>query len=383
MISDGMKQLFVVTFVLSHTLASFAGEHFVYFGTYTGAKSKGIYIARFDSTAGKLSEPELAVETKSPNFLALDPTGKFLYAAGEMNNTPEKRGAVSSFKRDPKTGRLTLLNQQLSGGNGPCHVSVDATGKTLLVANYGSGSIASLPIKVDGSLGAAAATIQHTGSSVNQKRQAGPHAHFIVPSPDNRFALTCDLGLDKVLIYPLDTAAAKLVTNNSSFANVAPGAGPRHLAFSRDGRFVYVINEMKLAITVFTYDAKTAAMTEVQTLSTLPADCVATEKDSCAQVVVHPMGKFVYGSNRGHDTIAVFSADANTGKLTLIQNEPTQGKTPRNFAIDPSGRWLLAENQNSDTVVVFAIDAASGTLKPTGQTITVGSPVCAVFVPAE
>ena len=378
-----MKHLLVVALLLSCVLDSLAGEHFVYFGTYTGAKSKGIYVSRFDADTGKLSEPELAVETKSPNFLALDPTGKFLYAAGEMNNTTEKRGAVSAFKRDTKTGKLTLLNQQLSGGNGPCHVSVDATGKTLLVANYGSGSIASFPVKTDGSIGEAATTIQHTGSSADPKRQAGPHAHFIVPSPDNRFALTCDLGLDKVLIYPFDAAAAKLATNNASFAALAPGAGPRHLAFSADGKFVYVINEMKLTVSVFTYDTKTAAMTEIQTLSTLPAECVASDKFSCAQIVVHPRGKFVYGSNRGHDSIAVFSADTKTGKLTLIQNESTQGKTPRNFAIDPSGRWLLAENQNSDSVVVFAIDIASGKLKPTGQTITVGSPVCAVFVPAE
>lgn len=378
-----MKQFLVVALLLSSRLASLAGEHFVYFGTYTGAKSKGIYASRFNTDTGKLSDPELAVETKSPNFLALDPTGKFLYAAGEMNDTPEKRGAVSAFKRDTKTSKLTLLNQQLSGGNGPCHVSVDATWKTLLVANYGSGSIASFPVKTDGSIGEAATTIQHNGSSADPKRQTLPHAHFIVPSPDNLFALTCDLGLDKVLIYPLAAASAKLAANNASFAAVAPGAGPRHLVFSPDGRFVYVINEMKLTVSVFTYNAKTAAMTEIQTLSTLPAERVATEKDSCAHIMVHPSGKFVYGSNRGHDSIAVFRADTMTGKLALIQNESSQGKTPRHFAIDPSGRWLLAENQNSDSVVVFAINNTNGKLKPTGQTITVGSPVCAVFVPAE
>ncbi len=378
-----MKQIFSIALLLSCTLASFASEHFVYFGTYTGAKSKGIYVSRFDSTTGKLSEPELAVGTKSPSFLALNPTGKFIYAAGEMSDTPDKRGGVSSFKRDPKTGKLALMNQQSSGGSGPCHLAVDASGKCLLVANYGSGSIASLPVKTDGSLGEAATTIQHTGASVNPKRQTGPHAHFIVPSPDNRFALTCDLGLDKILAYPLDSTAAKLATNNPSFATTAPGAGPRHLAFSTDGKFVYVINEMKLTITVFSYDSKTAAMTEVQTLSTLPADYAVTEKDSCAEIVVHPSGKFIYGSNRGHDSIAVYTVETKTGKLTLVQNESTQGKTPRHFAIDPSGRWLLAENQNSDSVVVFAIDAATGKLKPTGQTITVGSPVCAVFVACD
>ena len=383
MFTDLVNQILSIALLLSCTLASFASEHFVYFGTYTGAKSKGIYVSRFDSNTGKLSEPELAVETKNPSFLALNPTGEFLYAAGEISDTPDKRGAVSAFKRDTKNGKLVLLNQQASGGSGPCHVSVDASGKCLLVANYGSGSIASLPIQTGGKLCEAAMTIQHTGSSVNPTHQAGPHAHFIVPSPDNRFALTCDLGLDKVLVYPLDAAAAKLATNNPSFGTVAPGAGPRHLAFSTDGKFVYVINEMKLTITVFTYDAKTAAMTEVQTLSTLPVDYAATEKDSCAEIAVRPSGKFLYGSNRGHDSIAGFTVDAKTGKLTLVQNESTQGKTPRHFAIDPSGRWLLAENQNSDSVVVFAIDAVTGKLKPTGQTITVGLPVCAVFVPKE
>jgi 6-phosphogluconolactonase len=379
-----MKHFFSIALLLSCVFASFASEHFVYFGTYTGVKSKGIYVSRFDSATGKLSEPELAAETQNPSFLAVNPTGKFLYAVGEVNEMQGKRGgAVSAFAIDCKTGKLTALNQQASGGTGPCHVSVDTSGKCVLVANYGSGSIASFPVKTDGRLGEVATTLRHLGSSVNPTRQAGPHAHFIVPSPDNRFALTCDLGLDKVLVYSLDAAAAKLATNNPSFATIAPGAGPRHLAFSTDGKSVYVINEMKLTITVFTYDAKTAAMTEVQTLSTLPVDYAATEKDSCAEIAVHPSGKFVYGSNRGHDSITVFAVDTKTGKLTLAQNESTHGKTPRHFAIDPSGRWLLAENQNSDSVVVFAIDVATGKLKRTGQTIIVGSPVCAVFVPKE
>ena len=226
-----MKILFSIMLLLSCTLTSFGGEHFVYFGTYTGAKSKGIYVSRFDSATGKLSDPELAVETKSPNFLAVHPNGKFLYAVGEMNTTSGKRGSsVDAFAINGKTGKLTLLNQQSSKGGGPCHVSVDATGNCVMVANYGSGSIASLPVRADGSLGEAATTIQHSGSSVNPGRQSGPHAHVICPSPDNRFALTCDLGLDKVLVYQLDAAAAKLIPNNPPFASVAPGAGPRHEA---------------------------------------------------------------------------------------------------------------------------------------------------------
>jgi len=363
-------------------LVAASGESFkVYFGTYTGGKSQGIYVSDFDSTTGKLSDPALAAETRNPSFLAVGPGERFLYAVGEVNDTQGKRaGAVNAYAIEPKTGKLKFLNQQTSGGTGPCHVSVDATGKCALVANYGSGSIAALPIRGDGSLGEAASVIQHSGSSVNPKRQAGPHAHFVTPSLDNRFAIACDLGLDKVLIYQLDAANAKLTTNNPAFATVTPGSGPRHLASSPDSKFIYVINEMKLTITTFGYDAKTGAKTERQTLSTLPTSYTATDKDSCSEIALHPNGKFVYGSNRGHDSIAVFAVHSETGALTLVQHESTQGKTPRHFAIDPAGRWLLAENQNSDSVVVFAIDAATGKLKPTGQTATVGSPVCAVFV---
>ena len=379
-----MKPVWTATIMLLTILAAPAAEYFVFFGTYTGAKSQGIYVSRFDSATGKLSEPELAAETKNPSFLAVHPTEKFLYAVGEVNDTQGKRaGAVNAFAIENKTGKLTLLNQQTSGCTGPCHVSVDATGKTALVANYGGGSIAALPIRADGSLGEAATTIQHTGSSVNPKRQTKPYAHFIVPSPDNRFALTCDLGLDKVLVYQLDAATAKLTTNNPPHAVVPHGAGPRHLAFSPNGKFVYVINEMGLTIPTFSYDAARATLFEEQNISTLPASYSSTDKDSTAEIAVHPGGKFVYGSNRSHDSIAVFTVDAKSGKLTLVQHESTQGKTPRHFAIDPSGKWLFAENQNSDSVVVFAIDVATGKLKPTGQTLTIGSPVCAVFLKAQ
>lgn len=379
-----MKFCCATLLVAFHAVAATATDYWVYFGTYTSGPSKGIYAARFDASTGKLSEPELVAETKNPSFLAVHPTESFLYAVGEVNSTQGQRaGAVNAYALDAKTGKLTALNQQTSGGTGPCHVAVDATGKSVLVANYGSGSIAALPIQSDGSLGAAATTIQHTGSSVNPKRQAGPHAHFITPAPDNRFALACDLGLDKVLVYQLDAATAKLATNNPPHAVVPSGSGPRHLAFHPNGKFVYVINEMALTVTTFSYDAKQGALFAEQSISTVPADYVSTEKDSTAGIAAHPSGKFVYGSNRGHNSIAVFSVDAKTGKLTLIQNESTQGKTPRHFALDPSGRWLLAENQNSDSVVVFAIDAATGRLKPTGQTVAIGSPVCAVYVKAE
>lgn len=372
----------LVQVICLHLAAS--AEFHVYFGTYTGAKSKGIYASRFDSKTGQLSEPVLVAETRNPSFLAVSPNEKCLYAVAEVDDAQGKRaGAVRGYGIDVRTGKLTSLNQQASGGTGPCHVSVDATGKCVMVANYGSGSIAALPINPDGSLGEAATTIQHTGSSVNPQRQAGPHAHFIAPSPDNRFALACDLGLDKVLVYQLDASAAKLTTNSPPFAVVAHGAGPRHLAFHPNGKFAYVINEMALTVTTFSYDASRGALFEEQTVSTVPTGFPATERDSCAEIAVHPSGKFVYGSNRGPHSIAVFAVHSQTGRLTPVQHESTGGITPRHFAIDPSGRWLLAENQNSDSVVVFSIDLASGKLTPTGQVVAVGSPVCAVFVKAQ
>jgi len=376
-----MKFHCVALLTMLATFMADAKEQFVYFGTYTGGKSKGIYVSRFDATTGKLSEPELAAETKNPSFLAIHPNGKFLYAVGEVNDTQGQRaGAVNAYAIATKTGKLTSLNQQTSGGTGPCHLAVAPSGKCVLIANYGSGSVAALPIQADGRLGAATSVIQHTGSSLNPKRQAGPHAHFITPSLDNRFAFACDLGLDKILIYQLDAANAHLTTNALPAATVAPGAGPRHLVFHPNGKQVYVLNEMALTITVFDYDAGTARFSEKQNIATVPAGYAITEKDSGAEIAIHPNGNFVYASNRGPNDIAVLAVDDPTGKLKLVQNEPTQGKTPRHFAIDPSGRWLLAGNQNSDSVAVFALDPQTGRLKPSGQSITVGSPVCAVFV---
>jgi 6-phosphogluconolactonase len=383
LIFKGMKYLCLFSgLLLLCSSVGFAGEFLVYFGTYTGAKSKGIYVSRFDAATGRLTTPELAAETRNPSFLAVHPGGHFLYAVGEVDNASGKpAGTVNAFSLDRQTGKLTPLNQQASGGGGPCHLAVDATGKCLLVANYGSGSIAALPIHADGSLGEATTTIQHTGSSVNPQRQAGPHAHFICPSPDHRFVLNCDLGLDQVLVYRLDAVAAKLIPNNPPFATVAPGAGPRHLTFPPDGKFVYAINEMGSTVSAFSYNPVNAAMTEVQTLSTLPKDF--STNNTCAEIVMHPSGKYLYGSNRGHDSIAVFAVDQKAGRLTLLEHQSTQGRTPRHIALDPTGRWLLAENQASDSVVVFALDPDTGKLKPTGQSLAIGSPVCAVFVGRE
>jgi 6-phosphogluconolactonase len=351
----------------------------VYVGTYTGPSSQGIYGAKFDTTTGKLGAPELAAATKNPSFLAVHPSRRILYAVGELDNFAGQRaGAVSAFRIEANGG-LTLLNQQPSGGTGPCHLTVDRSGRCVLVANYGSGSVAVLPITSDGLLGPPSATIQHHGSSINPQRQAGPHAHCIVLDPANRVALACDLGLDKVLAYRLNPARGTLVPNDPPDAALAPGSGPRHLAFAPGGRFVYVINELASTITAMEYRAKKGTLQEVQTVPTLPTDSKGAS--TCAEVQVHPSGKFVYGSNRGHDSIAVFAVDPKNGRLKLIEHTATGGKTPRHFALDPTGRWLLAENQDSNHIAVFSLDPATGRLKPTGQAAEIGAPVCVVFAP--
>jgi 6-phosphogluconolactonase len=290
---------------------------------------------------------------------------------------------VSAFAINKETGKLTLLNQQPSIGDGPCHLVVDKVGKHVIVANYGSGSTAVLPIDREGRLGESTAFIQHQGSSVNKDRQAGPHAHCVALDDANRFAFVADLGLDKVLVFKYDTDKGTLTPNDPPAASVKPGAGPRHFAFDSKGRFGYVINEIDCTVTAFSYDAKRGVLNQFQSSSTLPAGESVQRGYSTAEITVHPSGKFVYGSNRGHDTIGVFAIDRTSGSLTPVQHESTQGKTPRHFGIDPSGRWLLTENQDSDSVVVFKIDPDSGRLSPTGQTINVGMPVCAVFVRAK
>lgn len=381
MFSERMKQTFATTglvFALSLVPVS-AREYLVYFGTYTGAKSKGIYVARFDDKSGNLSTPELAVETKSPSFLALHPKGRVLYAVGEATSVGETRqGAVTAFSIEPRTGRLTILNSQPSGGAGPCHLTLDAKRGLLFTANYGSGSVGALPIRADGALDAPVSVAQHAGSSVNPRRQEGPHAHCVNLDPGKKFLLVCDLGLDKVMVYRPGKGATALTPNDPPFATVASGAGPRHLAFQPNGKFVHVLNELNSTITTYSYNRRRGTLQEGQTISTLPAGFSGST--SCAEIEVHPSGKFVYASNRGHDSIAVFAADKRTGLLSPVEHEPTQGKTPRHFTLDPTGHWLLAENQGSDSVVVFRVDAKTGALEATGQTVEVPSPVSAVFL---
>lgn len=362
-------------------LLSSAKEFLVYFGTYTGKKSQGIYVSRLDVATGKLSAPELAAESPSPTFLAVHPRRATLYAVERpvlVAANEVRAGAVSAYAVDLATGKLSLRNTQSSRGAGPCHVSVDQSGRCVLVANYAGGSIAALPAKDDGSLGEATAFIQHTGSSVNKQRQQAPHAHWIDVAPDNRFAFVCDLGLDKIMIYRLDAGECSLTPNEPAFAQVKPGAGPRHMAFHPNGAFAYVINEMGNTVTVFDYVAATGALQEIQTVPTLPDDF--SGNNTTSEVEVHPSGRFLYGSNRGHDSIVVYAVEQSSGRLTFVEHRSTQGKTPRNFAIDPTGQWLLAANQGTDNVVVFRIDTRTGRLTPAGQTVEVGAPVCIKFV---
>ena len=351
----------------------------VYFGTYTGKSSRGIYMSEFDSATGVLKPAELAAESLQPSFLALHPAGKHLFAVNEVSDFQGKpAGAVTAFRIDAKTGRLTQTQQRSSGGGAPCHLTVDQSGRTLLVANYWGGSVASFPIQPDGTLGEMATFIQHTGKGTDPGRQEAPHAHAIYPDPSNRFAVVADLGLDRLLVYRLNSANGTLLAHDAPLASWTPAAGPRHFAFHPNGRWGYALNEMNSTITPVNYNAARGEFTPRASVSTLPPDFKG--HSGTAEIFVHPSGRFVYGSNRGHDSIAVFRVNSRNGALTPVQHQSTGGKTPRGFGIDPSGRWLLAANQDSDTVCVFSIDRKTGLLQPTGQSIAVGTPVSVHFL---
>jgi 6-phosphogluconolactonase len=373
--------LSVMACVCAAALDAGAESMRVYFGTYTGAKSQGIYVSSFDPETGALGDAQLAATTPSPSFLALHPSGKFLYAVNEVGEfRSQKSGSVSAFAIDAATGLLTLLNQQPSHGEAPCHLVVDKTGNWVLVVNYTGGNVASIPIAGDGSLKTENhSVVQHAGWSVNPQRQEKPHAHSINLDAANRIAVAADLGIDKLMVYRFDAANGTLEPNQEPAVRLPAGSGPRHFAFRPNQRNAYVINEMLSTVISFRYDAKAGEFTILDSLKTLPEG--ADVWNSTAHIAVHPSGKFVYGSNRGHDSIVVFAADRR-GRLTLVEHEPTQGKTPRNFGIDPTGRWLLAANQNSDSVVVFEVDPKTGALEPTGRQVTVGAPVCVTFVSA-
>ena len=351
------------------------GAYFVYIGTYTGPESKGIYVLRFHPSTGSLTEPVLAAETPNPTFLTVHPNGKFVFAVDEGD-----RGSVRSYAIESGDGRLRALDQVPTQGGGPCYVSLDRAGHTLFAANYNTGSIAAFPVKEDGRLGDASAFVQHRGSGADPARQAGPHAHWIEPSPDNRFVLACDLGLDQILVYRFDANKGTLTPNAPPFLKMTSGSGPRHAAFTPDGRFVYLASEMASTVTAMAYDAKAGALRQLQIVSMLPAGFHG--ENTAAEIAVDAAGRFVYASNRGHDSIAVFSIDHATGKLTPVDRTPTQGREPRNFRIDPTGRYLFAANQNSGDVVVFHVDAKSGRLTPAGKKFAVDKAVCVAFTPA-
>lgn len=376
------RRSFLAASAASSLMAAKPSKFLVYFGTYTRKDSKGIYVVRFNAADGSVGQPELAAEVSNPSFLAIHPNRKNLYCVSELYATKpgEPGGAVTAFAIDAQSGKLNKLNQVSSKGGGPCHLNVDKTGRTLVVVNYGTGSTAAMAVQPDGSLKESESFIQHRGSSVDKQRQQGPHAHSVNLSFDNRFAMVADLGTDQVLVYKLDPAASTIAPNDPPFAKVKPGSGPRHFTFHPGGRFAYVINEMASTVTAFHYDAARGALTEIETVSTLPSGW--TGNNSTAEVVAHPSGKFLYGSNRGHNSIAVFHVDRKSGKVKLVENTSTQGEIPRNFAIDPTGAWLFACNQNSASVVVFKIDPTTGKLQPSGKTLQIDAPVCTRFVPA-
>ena len=349
----------------------------VYVGTYTEQDSKGIYAYRFNSGTGQLTPVGVAAETANPSFLAADSRGRFLYAVNELDRYGgQPTGAVSAFAIDSATGKLSLLNQVSSHDQGPAHIALDRTGAFAFISNYSLGSMALLPVSKDGRLGELTGFVQHQGSSVNKQWQQGPHVHEVVLSPDNRFALVTDPGIDQVMAYPFDASKGKL--GEPVIAHAPPGSGPRHIVFGPDGKFLYVITELSSRILTYSYDSKSGGLRLVGTISSLPDGYAGT--NYAAEIALHPSGKFLYASNRGDDSIAVFSLDPK-GMLKRIESVPTNGKRPRNFALDPTGSWLLVANQESDNIVVFRINSDTGRLTATGEALRVPSPACVKFAP--
>ena len=354
-------------------------DYHVYIGTFTNGKSKGVYLMSFDSRTGKLSSPTLAVVGASPAFEALHPNQRFIYAVNEINNFEGKKtGAVSAFEIQAD-GNLKLINQLPSAGTGPTHLTIDPTGKSVVVANYAGGSVAAFRVKEDGSLEGPTSVDQHWGKGADRSRQEAPHAHSIYPDPDNRFVLSCDLGLDKVFVYAFDPTAGTISYHDAG--RVDPGSGPRHLAFAPTRHAVYVLNEMSCTVAAFHYDGQKGALESFQTISTLPDDFKGDK--STAEIFVHPSGKFVYASNRGAANSVTVFAIGDDGKLTFVDRTSAKVKTPRGMGIDPSGNYLIVGGQQSDTVAVFKIDAQTGKLTPTGQVVAVPTPVCVTFVPVK
>jgi 6-phosphogluconolactonase len=360
------------------------GKMWVYVGTYTrNTKSKGIYRLDFDPETGKLTAPVVAGETVDPSFLALHPSGKYLYACNETEQFDGKKnsGGLSAFALDAKTGKLTLLNQKTSDGAAPCHLVCDNAGKHVLAANYTGGSAIVYEILDDGKLGERTGFVQHKGSGPDKGRQENPHAHSINLDKGNHFAFVADLGLDKIMIYKFDQAKGSLTPNDPPFTETPAGGGPRHFAFHPSGKYAYTCNEMGMSVTAMNYDANKGILKPFQTITTLPKGA-GGKGNSTAEVQVHPSGKFVYVSNRGHNSIAIFAVDAETGKLSVVGHQGKEIKTPRNFGIDPTGKFMIVANQDGNSLVVFSIDQKTGELHPTETKIEVPRPVCVKFYAA-
>jgi 6-phosphogluconolactonase len=348
----------------------------VWVGTYTRhGQSEGIYVYRLQVASGAFEHVQTVGNLDDPSYLALAPGGRCLYAVNELPGD----GAVTAFAVEPASGQLRLLNSARSGGAHPAHVSVDPTGRWVLVANYTGGTIASLPVQGDGSLGEAADVVRHAGSGPNAARQEGPHPHMIVTDPAGVFAFVPDLGLDRIVVYRLDRSSGQLIGEKEAGAQLHPGAGPRHVAFGKNGRHLYCVNELDLTVSVFEYDAANGHTRTIQTLSSLPPDVTNDGSMSAAAIVVHPSGQFVYASNRGHNSIAIFGVDQASGQLTPLGHAPSGGRTPRDINVDPSGSLLLAANQDSDAIASFRIDARSGALEPGGSLLRVPKPVRVLF----
>lgn len=358
-------------------------EMLLYVGTYTSKGSEGIYVYKFDAETGSLSKLHTVKNVSEPSFLAIDKKRKFLYAVNETENYEGKKsGAVSAFAIDRETGNLTFLNKVASLGGAPCHISVSENEKFVFVANYSGGNVSVFPVEDDGALGASVDFKQHSGSGANKKRQEAAHAHSLNLDEKNKFALVCDLGVDKVFIYELDKKTGKLTANPAqNFYQTKAGAGPRHIAFHKNGKLVFLINELDLTISSLRYDHEKGTLAEIQTVSTLPENA-SRAGVSCADIHVSPNGNFLYGSNRGHNSIVVFKIDEKTGMLEYVEHVSTAGKNPRNFAIAPNGKFLLAANQSSDSIIVFSIDEETGKLSQTANKATISMPVCLKLIPS-
>jgi len=355
----------------------FASERVVYIGTYTGATSKGIYAFRFDDRTGGLTPLGLVAETPSPSFLTASANGRFVFAVNELESFDgAASGSVTSFAADPVTAKLTTISVQPSRGAGPCHLALDRTGRYLAVANYSGGNFALFPVGADGRLQPATHVVGGDRPVTGAAPPAGPLGHMVGFDARNRFLIAADKGLDRVLVYRFDSSTGGVIPNQPPSAALPPGSGPRHFAFHPDGRWLFAINEQAATITTFSWDEESGRLAPSRSVSTRPAEITT---GSTAEIAVHPSGRFVYGSNRGHDSIAVFTVGAG-GALTLVEYQSTRGKTPRNFALDPTGRWLIAANQQSGTLAVFSIDHNTGRLSPVGPLTNVGAPVCVLFV---